>query len=49
MKTKVLMENLNLFYGDFQALKGVTMDIPEQQHHRPSSAPRAAENPRFCA
>ncbi len=31
MKTKVLMENLNLFYGDFQALKGVTMDIPEQQ------------------
>ena len=31
MKTKMLMENLNLFYGDFQALKGVTMDIPEQQ------------------
>ena len=31
MKTKVLMENLNLFYGDFQALKDVTMDIPEQQ------------------
>ena len=31
MKTKVLLENLNLFYGDFQALKDVTMDIPEQQ------------------
>lgn len=31
MKTKVLLENLNLFYGDLQALKDVTMDIPEQQ------------------
>jgi phosphate transport system ATP-binding protein len=30
-KTKIAIENLDLFYGDFQALKSITMDIPDRQ------------------
>ena len=31
MKTKIALDSLHLFYGDFQALKGITMDIAENQ------------------
>ena len=31
MKTKIALDSLHLFYGDFQALKGLTMDIAENQ------------------
>jgi phosphate ABC transporter, ATP-binding protein len=31
MNTKVSINNLNLFYGDFHALKNISMDIPEKQ------------------
>mgnify|MGYP001273921913 CR=1 FL=1 len=31
MNTKISIQNLDLFYGDFQALKGITMDLPEHQ------------------
>lgn len=31
MPNKVEIQNLNLFYNDFHALKNVTMDIPENQ------------------
>lgn len=30
MKTLINIENLNLYYGDFQALKDVNLDIPEK-------------------
>lgn len=30
-KTKLSVENFNLFYGKFQALKDITIDIPENQ------------------
>lgn len=29
--TKVTIENLNLFYGEFQALKGINLDIKERE------------------
>ena len=35
-------KGLDLWYGPTQALKGVSMDIPEKQGDRPSSAPPAA-------
>ena len=31
MKTKIALDSLHLFYGNFQALKGITMDIAENQ------------------
>ena len=31
MKTKIALDGLHLFYGDFLALKGITMDIAENQ------------------
>ena len=31
MQIKIEMKNLNLFYGDFQALKGINMEIPKNQ------------------
>ena len=31
MKTKIALDSLHLFYGDFQALKGITMGIAENQ------------------
>ena len=31
MKAKIQIENLDLFYGEFQALKGIRMDILENQ------------------
>ena len=31
MKTKIALDSPHLFYGDFQALKGITMDIAENQ------------------
>ncbi|WXR62193.1 phosphate ABC transporter ATP-binding protein PstB [Peptostreptococcaceae bacterium AGR-M142] len=31
LKNKFEIENLNLFYGDFQALENITMDIKEKQ------------------
>ena len=31
MKTKIEIENLNLHYGEFQALKGISMKIAENQ------------------
>ena len=30
-KTKILTENLNLFYGNFQALYDINLDIPEHE------------------
>lgn len=39
-------KNLNLWYGDFKALKGISLDVGEKRS-RPSSAPRAAANPPF--
>ena len=30
-KAKISMEDLHLFYGGFEALKGITMDIPEHE------------------
>ena len=29
--SKFNINNLNLFYGDFQALKNINMDIPEKR------------------
>lgn len=31
MDTKVELENLHLYYGDFHALKGITMNIPKNK------------------
>ncbi|WP_312694359.1 phosphate ABC transporter ATP-binding protein PstB [Caproiciproducens sp.] len=31
METKISIQDLNLFYGDFQALKGVNMEIPRNK------------------
>ncbi len=31
MRTKISLQNLDLFYGDFQALKGISMEIEEQK------------------
>jgi len=31
IKSKIITSNVNLFYGDFQALKGINMDIKENQ------------------
>ncbi len=31
MGTKISIQDLNLYYGDFQALKGVNLEIPENQ------------------
>ena len=30
-KTKFDIKNLNLFYGDFQALKNISLRIPSQE------------------
>ena len=30
-KTKLLIEDLNLYYGDFHALHGINMDIKEKE------------------
>ncbi len=30
-RTKIKIENLNLFYGDFQALRSINLEIPENQ------------------
>ena len=29
--TKILVENMNLHYGSFHALKNINMEIPEKQ------------------
>ena len=31
MPTKVSIQDLNLYYGDFHALKGINMEIPANQ------------------
>ena len=31
MRTKISLQNLDLFYGDFQALKSISMEIEEQK------------------
>ena len=28
---KIALRDLNLYYGDFHALKGLTMEIPEKE------------------
>ena len=30
-KTKILIDNMNLHYGNFHALKGINMEIPEKE------------------
>ena len=37
-------KDLNLWYGGFKALKGISLDVGEQEITA-SSAPRAAANP----
>ena len=29
--TKILIDNMNLHYGNFHALKGINMEIPEKE------------------
>lgn len=31
MESKIVIEDLNLYYGDFQALKGISMEIPQNR------------------
>ncbi|QEY33642.1 phosphate ABC transporter ATP-binding protein [Caproiciproducens galactitolivorans] len=31
MESKIVIEDLNLYYGDFQALKGISMEIPKNR------------------
>ena len=45
MNDIITVKDLRLWYGQTQALKGVSMDIPEKSI-RPSSAPPAAANRR---
>lgn len=45
MKTKIALDSLHLFYGDFQALKGITMDIAENQITAFIGPPAAASPP----
>ena len=39
--SKIVMKDLNLYYGDFHALKGINMEIPA---NKVTDLP-AAENP----
>jgi len=43
----IKVDNLNLFYGEKQALHGINMDIPKKRSP-PISAPAAAANRRCC-
>ena len=40
----ITAKNLNLWYGDFKALKDISLDMGEREI-RPSSAPPAAASP----
>lgn len=31
MESKISIENLNLFYGDFHALKNINLEIPQNK------------------
>ena len=31
MESKIVIQDLNLYYGDFHALKGINMEIPKNQ------------------
>ena len=46
LPTKIAVNDLNVWYGKFHALKHITLAIPEG---RPSSARRAAASRRSCA
>ena len=44
MASIITAHDLNLWYGDFKALKGISLDVGEREITA-SSAPRAAANP----
>ena len=44
---KITVENMNLYYGDFHALKDVNLNMQEKRNPPRLSVPAAAANPPF--